>query len=1158
MDRVISEHVVSVKRSKKDLRAALMIYKPKLRAILAAKLRRHNQGIKYQLAVLVKLSKFRFETGQTVEINPWFLTEMKPVLTRLTLDVSLDNSFVKLVTSLEEFVGLGSGWNIEGVQEIKVTVARYRVLGGRGGGGVELPKLIRDKHVCVNVSCDDDHCFMWSVLAGMFPVEKNASRKTIYYDHVSKLNLEGLYFPMKLTQIPSFEKQNDCSINVFGLHKNCTPYPLFITDNRSCDKHCDLLLYKDHYVLIKDLSRFFASIFRIKRSKVWYCNYCLLKFESEKSFKQHRVQCKSPGVSMSDATQFCVMPPPGSKTSFTNFSNQNLSSWMIFADFETLNVKMKDRGKTEKTAKKTMLVPNAFSAVRVCLEEQYSSKPYAYMGKNPVEKFLKFLFAQRAEILSIQAGDRQKMRCTEEDMESFLNAKKCCICDRKFTKVNFKVRHHYHLGKSGPSNYIGAAHNVCNLKYAPLENNPKIVVILHNAMNFDNKLILKSIFNHLQKSEIKVIPKTNEHFISFMFEYFVFIDSYLFLPSSLEKLVEDLLLSGREKFVRVNKWVQNNKQRELVYRKAVLPYAYLDNWDKLEETKLPSKRHFYNDLTQKAISAIEYRYAKKFWRAFNCKTLGDFLKSYMILDTLLLADVFVEFRAHSYALFGLDVAKYFTISMYSWDAMLKLTKVEIEQINQRDQYEFFEKNLRGGLCGPSCRYREANNPYIPTYDKNKACSYICSVDAVSLYSKAMLSPLPYGGYQWLSRSQLKTFDVTKVPPGGKYGYVVECTLEYDASLHDLHNDLPMAPEKMLIKHEDLSPYSQKLAQKLDIKTDCKVEKLVTTFKTKHSYVVHFRTLQLYLSEGMKLIKIHRVLKFKQKAFLRPYIDYCVQRRLNSQSVFQANLSKLMQNSVFGYSISSPRKRVNYYLVNKPSKCLNLVGKPQFKRATCFDEKLFGIQMQKSRVVLNKFPQLGFTVLEESKRVMYKWHYVILRKVLFPESEGFTVTNAYIDTDGQILYIENKAKEFDIYEHLAPYLKKYFDTSNFKPESKYYNLEHKYSPGYFKIEMAEKIIDKYCALRAKTYSVLPLMREKQIHKCKGIKTYKLVFEDYTRTLFGESKMVHSFSSIRSYKQVLYTVEQQRVGLNSFDDKRFYLDPITSLAFGHRRTRKRKSY
>ena len=243
MNKVISEHVISVRRSKKDLRLALMSYKRRMKNILSSKLRRYNQGIKYQLAVSVKLSKFKFETSETVEINPWFLTEMKAVLARPGLGNSLDNSFVKLVTSLEEFIGLGSGWNIEEIREIKLTVAKFRVLGG--GGKVELPKFIRQKHVCVNIECDDDKCFVWAVLAGLYPQTKNVSRKSKYLPHISKLNLQNLNFPMSLRDVKKFEEQNSCSINVFGLHNDHTPHPLYITDKRSYDKHCDLLLYKD-------------------------------------------------------------------------------------------------------------------------------------------------------------------------------------------------------------------------------------------------------------------------------------------------------------------------------------------------------------------------------------------------------------------------------------------------------------------------------------------------------------------------------------------------------------------------------------------------------------------------------------------------------------------------------------------------------------------------------------------------------------------------------------------------------------------------------------------------------------------------------------------------------------------------------------------------
>lgn len=186
--------------------------------------------------------------------------------------------------------------------------------------------------------------------------------------------------------------------------------------------------------------------------------------------------------------------------------------------------------------------------------------------------------------------------------------------------------------------------------------------------------------------------------------------------------------------------------------------------------------------------------------------------------------------------------------------------------------------------------------------------------------------------------------------------------------------------------------------------------------------------------------------------------------------------------------------------------------------------------------------------------MYSFYYEYIVKK-FSSSSFYEVTMAYTDTDSQILFIENKSKMFNLYEEIAPDIKKYFDTSNFEENSKYYSNQNRYLPGKFKCELAGKIIDKYVALRSKSYCVLPVSGE-EIKKCKGIPSNGLIFQNYVSVLFDQKEMSHTFQSIRSYKQTLYTIIQNRVGLSPYDDKRYYLSNLDSLPFGHYKILKRK--
>ena len=112
-----------------------------------------------------------------------------------------------------------------------------------------------------------------------------------------------------------------------------------------------------------------------------------------------------------------------------------------------------------------------------------------------------------------------------------------------------------------------------------------------------------------------------------------------------------------------------------------------------------------------------------------------------------------------------------------------------------------------------------------------------------------------------------------------------------------HNDYPLAPEKLAESYEMLSDYCKKIANKYEIKVG-DVKKLIPNLGNKTNYVLHYRDLQLYLSLGMKLTKIHRVLKFKQSDWMKKYIDFNTEKRKNTANCFENDFFKLIINSVY--------------------------------------------------------------------------------------------------------------------------------------------------------------------------------------------------------------------------------------------------------------------
>ena len=156
------------------------------------------------------------------------------------------------------------------------------------------------------------------------------------------------------------------------------------------------------------------------------------------------------------------------------------------------------------------------------------------------------------------------------------------------------------------------------------------------------------------------------------------------------------------------------------------------------------------------------------------------------------------------------------------------------------------------------------------YDSEKPSTFITYLDKNNLYGWTMSEYLPYEKCGW--SKNVDELDVMSIDEKSEIGYFLEVDLEYLNELHQLHNDYPLAPEKLPISSDMLSKYCKRIADKFKIKVG-DVKKLIPNLSNKTKYVLHYRNLQLYLSLGMKLITIHRALQFKQSDWLKNYIDF---------------------------------------------------------------------------------------------------------------------------------------------------------------------------------------------------------------------------------------------------------------------------------------------
>ena len=276
------------------------------------------------------------------------------------------------------------------------------------------------------------------------------------------------------------------------------------------------------------------------------------------------------------------------------------------------------------------------------------------------------------------------------------------------------------------------------------------------------------------------------------------------------------------------------------------------------------------------------------FKRFKLKNLGEYHDLYVQGDTLLLADVFENFRNTCLKVYELDPAHFLSLPGLAWQVCLKKTNIKLELLTDYDLLLMVEEGIRGGICHSIHRHAKANNKYMKNYNENKESSYIEYLDTNNLYGWAMSQKLPVNGFKWvedilrINEEFIKNYD-----ENNDKGYILEVDIKYPKKLYDLHSDLPFLPKGM----------------KID-----KCKKLMCNLRNKKKYVVHIKSLKQALNHGLTFKKVHRIIEFNQKAWLKPYIDMNTELRKLAKDDFEKDLFKLMNNAVFGKTMENIRKQ----------------------------------------------------------------------------------------------------------------------------------------------------------------------------------------------------------------------------------------------------------
>uniref|UniRef100_A0A6P7H1R4 Uncharacterized protein LOC114345807 n=1 Tax=Diabrotica virgifera virgifera TaxID=50390 RepID=A0A6P7H1R4_DIAVI len=285
--------------------------------------------------------------------------------------------------------------------------------------------------------------------------------------------------------------------------------------------------------------------------------------------------------------------------------------------------------------------------------------------------------------------------------------------------------------------------------------------------------------------------------------------------------------------------------------------------------------------------------------------------------------------------------------------------------------------------------------------------------------------LPFGGFKWIedvtkfgvasksTKLPKGHIDIMSIPNAAKEGYFFQVDLEYPRELHDKHKDFPFAAEHR-------------------IPPGSKLPKLLPTLFNKSKYIIHYRNLKQALSNGLILTKIHKVLKFNQSAWLRPYIELNTNLRAASKSSFEKNLYKMMNNAVFGKTMENIRRHRTVKICknwNGRYGAKNLIASIRFHSRTIFSENLVAIELTKSLVCFNKPLYIGAAILDISKLCMYDFHYSFMLPtmgeencmLLYMDTDSFIYELQCLDACKEVLKAHNSKFDTCDYSENNPYM-----------------------------------------------------------------------------------------------------------------------------------------
>jgi hypothetical protein len=711
-----------------------------------------SHHIKASLIFICKMSMLDF-SGQKIQSvlipfrsNGFVISSSK---TRNMINSLIKKAFREQENALEEYCNSGSNWIFDRAVAFDIEIATLKpiVVGNQSEDGetddddddVCEPSTLnledfKNKQFLFNPQNNDNKCF----LRCLFYLLKfrNSPKKELrsFKKWEKTLNLKGIKFPITISHVRKFVKQNQClnvKLNILfrSLDDKIYPYEcnlgegqlvlnllmVHVTPKKFPPKR--IMKAVNHFVAIKDVNKYLRKQYNRQSGGTcyknsFYCLNCFNCFSVETALKSHQEICLINKPIKEIAS-------PG-KITFKNPHYQHKQDYIGFLDFECMlspNANPCDdcrslRCKCDKSFSEivTHQEPIAFSFVIVDSNNSIVHE-HTFAGENAADVFIEHLTECEEEWLCRLLHTKHPMIITPDEQDAFELSTHCYMCFRSFENTkSVKCRDHNHF----TGLYIGPACQKCNLLRT---REKRLPIFLHNGSKYDFHFIIRALNKKNRIHKLNVLPYNSEHFRTIEFNCFKLLDSLAFLQASLAQLSDDLAKTNhpytilKQTNLVKTSGLFNEQKFKAVLHKSFFPYEFCTSLELMQNTtKLPKRKDFYSQLQDKSISKDDHKFARKVWKMFKCQNLVDYTKIYCKIDTILLAEIFQQFRTDMMNFSGLDPSHYMSLPAYAFDSMLKFTKCSLDRLPHINMVHFIESSIRGGVSFINTRQLKVVSP----------------------------------------------------------------------------------------------------------------------------------------------------------------------------------------------------------------------------------------------------------------------------------------------------------------------------------------------------------------------------------------------------------------------------------------------------------------